>query len=46
LSIAFSFLAVCAGASLAVCAGASLAACAGARAGGGEMVVVESHQFT
>jgi hypothetical protein len=25
---------------------ASLAACAGARAGGGEMVVVESHQFT
>ena len=35
-SIAFGFVAACAG----------LAACAGTRAGGGELVVVESHQFT
>jgi hypothetical protein len=35
-AIAFSLLAACAG----------LAACASAGAGGGELVVVESHQFT
>lgn len=35
-AIAWSFLAGC----------ALLAACAGAKTGGGELVVVESHQFT